>query len=209
MMTEFEINILKNVSCETIKNLKTYQNLLCEWQNKFNLVSNNSLSDAWNRHFLDSAQLANFIRKDANIVCDLGSGAGFPALVLAVIFKEINPKTHFVLIESIKKKALFLNEVINQLDLNAEVINERIEKIDLLKADYITARALASLDDLLQYAVRFYKENTVCLFLKGKTYETELSNALKKWNFTYDTYNNKINEDGVVLEIKKIRRKKT
>ena len=208
MMTEFEINILKNVSRETINNLKKYQNLLCEWQNKFNLVSNNSLSDAWNRHFLDSAQLMDFIKKDAGVVCDLGSGAGFPALVLATIFKEINPKTHFVLIESIKKKTVFLNEVIAQLGLNAEVINDRIEKIELLKADYITARALTNLSDLLQYSVRFCKENTICLFLKGKTYETELNDALKKWNFVYDVHNNKIDNEGVVLEIKNLRRKK-
>lgn len=208
MMTEIENKILGNVSRETIENLKIYQNLLFEWQNKFNLVSKNSLPDAWLRHFLDSAQLAEYISKDVKTIYDFGSGAGFPALVLATIFKETNPNIRFILIESVTKKTLFLKEVITKLGLNAEVINERIEKIKLPKADYITARAVTSLDNLLEYADLFCDKNTTCLFPKGKSYKDELLSAEKKWNFWFKSHPNKVSEDGVVLEIRNLRRKK-
>lgn len=208
MMNEKNIDILKNVSRETSENLKIYHGLLCEWQKKFNLVSNNSLTDAWSRHFLDSAQLVEFIEKNAETIYDFGSGAGFPALVLATIYKELNPKTHFILIESIRKKTLFLNEVIKKLNLNAEVINDRIEKIKLPIANYITARAVTSLDKLLDYANSFCGKNTICLFPKGKSYSGEIVEAQKKWNFEYNTHQNKISEEGVILEIKNLRRKK-
>lgn len=207
-MMKNEDNILKNVSRETIENLKKYNDILIEWQKKFNLVSNNSLAEAWSRHFLDSAQLFEYIPKNAKKIYDLGSGAGFPALVLAIIFKELNSNTHFVLIESIRKKTLFLNEVISELKLNAEVLNDRIENIKLPKADCITARALTNLNDLLGYAEFFCDNNTICLFPKGKTYNEELEQALKNWIFSYNIHKNKISDDGVILEIKNLRRKK-
>ena len=208
MMTDIKTDILKNVSRETLENLKIYQNLLCEWQKKINLVSKNSLVNAWERHFLDSAQIASYVRKDAKSVYDFGSGAGFPALVLATIFKEINPETHFVLIESITKKTLFLNEVIKKLDLNADVMNDRIEKLKLNPADYITARAVTNLSDLLKYSVGFCRKNTICLFPKGKNYEQELIQAQNKWTFWCKTHQSKVADDGVILEIKNLRRKR-
>lgn len=207
-MMNNEENILKNVSRETLENLKTYKNLLGEWQNKFNLVSKNSLPEAWKRHFLDSAQLAEYISKEAKNIYDFGSGAGFPALVLAIIFKESNPDIHFTLIESIAKKTMFLNEIIARFDLNAEVINERIEKLELPKADYITARAVTSLTKLLDYSCLFNHKNTVCLFPKGKSYNEELEEAKKKWNFELFIHPNKVSEEGVILEIKNLRKNK-
>jgi len=207
MMCDFENNILKNVSRETVENLKVYQQMLGEWQEKFNLVSRNSLPDAWIRHFLDSAQLAEYINPAAETVYDFGSGAGFPALVLSIMFKEINPKTRFVLIDSVAKKTLFLNEVAARFKVNAEVLNTRIEKLDLPAADYITARAVTCLDNLFEYSLLYLKKDTVCLFLKGKSYESELSDAQKAWNFVYKVHPNKVS-DGVILEIKNLRRKK-
>ena len=207
MMSDLEKSILKNVSRETLENLEKYQSLLFEWQKRFNLVSNGSLVDAWTRHFLDSAQLSEYINENAGVVCDFGSGAGFPGLVLAVLFKDVNPKTKFVLIESIAKKTLFLNTVVSTLNLNADVIRDRIEKVRLKNIDYITARAVTSLVDLLRYAEPFCSKETKCLFLKGKTYKEELLLSQKRYEFDCRIYKNKISEDGVVLEIKNIRRK--
>lgn len=197
-----------NVSHETFDRLQKYLSLLNEWQAKFNLVSKNSLPDAWNRHFEDSAQLYEYLPENAEIVYDFGSGAGFPALVLAAIAKEKNQHMSFVLFESIGKKSLFLNTVINELGLNAMVINGRIESQKMLKADVITARALGSLDKLLEYAQNFCKNDTVCIFPKGKSFEEEIIDAQRKWSFSCEIKQNKVCSDGVILYISKIRRKK-
>jgi len=196
------------VSRETYNNLQQYLCLLKEWQTKFNLVSKNSLPDAWNRHFEDSAQLFEYLPKNTKTVYDFGSGAGFPALVLATIAKEKNRGMNFVLFESIGKKTLFLNTVINSLNLNAKVINGRIESQILPKADVITARALGSLEKLLEYAHNFCTDDTVCIFPKGISFEEEIIEAQRKWNFSCEIKQNKICPDGVVLYITKIRRKK-
>lgn len=208
MVDDNEKYILENVSRETIEDLHKYESILSEWQEKFNLVSNNSLPEAWRRHFLDSLQLYKYINKDSRLVYDFGSGAGFPALVLAAVAKRSCPNMCFVLVESIAKKVRFLNTVINELELNAEVINNRIEKINATPADIITARALASLEKLFEYSERFFKKNTKCLFLKGISYQQELNDAQKKWSFDYKVYANMVSEGGVVLEIMNLRRKK-
>ena len=209
MITNLNDSILKNVSRETIERLKRYNELLIMWQEKMNLVSKASLSDAWVRHFLDSAQLYKFINdKKAKKVCDFGSGAGFPALVLAVIAKEKAPDISFSLIESIHKKANFLSAVADELGLNVKIINDRIERISEEKADIITARALSSLNNLMQYSEKFLQQNTTCLFLKGKTYKEEVDQALKNWEFDCKIHKNAVSEEGVILEIKNIRRKR-
>ena len=133
-----------SVSRETLSKLKTYESLLSEWQNKFNLVSNTSLPDAWNRHFLDSLQLLKFIPDTAKLMYDFGSGAGFPGLVLAVVLQNRTPYLKIKLVESIKKKTLYLNAVASELELNnVEVLNDRIENLPAQKADVITSRPKA------------------------------------------------------------------
>ena len=157
-----------NVSRETFDRLKTYQELLLSWQQKFNLVGPATLEDAWNRHFLDSVQLFFLIPKDAEVLYDFGSGAGFPGMVLAILANEKMPNLEVNLVESTGKKTLYLNEVKDQTNTKVNIINERIEKISAQKADVITSRAMASLNDLLGYAIRFCQENTICIFPKGK-----------------------------------------
>ena len=125
-----------NVSRETISLLKAYETSLIEWQNKFNLVSNTTLADAWNRHFVDSLQLLPLIPNETKLVYDFGSGAGFPGMVLATVLKDRTPYLKFKLVESIKKKTLYLNFVKEQLGLNnVEILNDRIENLPLEKAD--------------------------------------------------------------------------
>ena len=152
-----------------------YRELLQKWQKAVNLVAPSTLSDIENRHFLDSAQLYQYIPKSAKTLVDMGSGAGFPALVLAIL-NQVNqgPLKNIYLIESDTKKCLFLKEVIRQLNLPVTVLNQRIESVQNIQADVITARALAPLSELLKLARPFVCNNTICLFLKGKTVDDEI-----------------------------------
>ena len=191
-----------NVSRETIDLLKTYEASLKEWQNKFNLVSNNSLEDAWNRHFLDSLQLLDLIPDTAKLMLDFGSGAGFPGMVLAIVLQNKTPYLKIKLIESIKKKTLYLKHVAEICNVkNVEIINDRIENIAKQKADVITSRAMCSLDELLKYAYRFTSRKTKCIFLKGKKYAEEISEAEKHWNFEYKIIPSMTSEEGAIVII--------
>lgn len=207
---DMENFILKyNVSRETYSNLESYVALLREWQNKFNLVSKNSLEFVWERHIADSAQLFNYISDDVKLIYDFGSGAGFPALVLAVIAKEKRPDMKFKLVESIGKKTLYLNEVKTRLNLeNVEVFNDRVENLKLPVADMITARAMTSLDNLFKYSILFSDKKTKLLFPKGKSYNEELDEAKKNWNFKFSVHENQLCSDGVILLFENLRRKK-
>ncbi len=197
-----------NVSRETYQKLEAYVALLQEWQHKFNLVSNSSLPDVWNRHISDSAQLFKYLNAEVDSVYDLGSGAGFPALVLAIMAQEQYPQTKFTLMESITKKTLYLNAVKQELKLdNVSVINSRSEDLTLPKADVITARAVASLDKLLNCVFKFTDRQTKLIFPKGRSYQEELKEALKHWNFKLNIDNSQTSEDGVILLLENLRRK--
>ncbi len=190
-----------NVSRETFDKLKSCQTMLSEWQQKFNLVSSNTLEDSWNRHFLDSAQLFPLLPKDAEVMYDFGSGAGFPGMVLAIMANEKMPRLQVNLVESTTKKTLYLNAVREQLSVRVNVLNDRIEKLPAAKADVITSRALASLNELLGYAVRFCKPETVCIFPKGKKYAEELAEAHRCWRFKCQILPSRQSEEGRILVI--------
>lgn len=196
-----------NVSHETINQLITYHNLLVEWQEKINLVSKTSLADAKNRHFEDSIQLFKYIPKTAKTLIDFGSGAGFPALVLAIMAKNETPYLKISLVESIGKKTLFLKEVAKATNTDVQIINDRIENIKTQKFDVITSRAMTSLNDLLAYAYRFCSKNTVCIFPKGKKYAEELAVAHKKWKFRCAIEASNISDEGKILIITNISKK--
>lgn len=198
-----------NVSRETFERLKTYEASLHEWQKKFNLVSNASLEDAWNRHFQDSAQLFKFIPKSAKNIVDFGSGAGFPGMVLAIMAAEKTPYLNFFLIESILKKTLYLNEVkkLTGID-NVEIINDRIENIKIPPVDVITSRAMCSLKELLSYAAKFSSKKTLCIFPKGKKFQEEIAEAKKSWNFNCEIMPSEQSDEGVILLITDIKKHK-
>lgn len=196
-----------NVSRETFELLKAYEASLVEWQKKFNLVSNSSLPDGWNRHFEDSAQLFSYIPDGAEVLLDFGSGAGFPGMVLAIMAKEKTPYLKFKLIESIGKKTLYLKEVAKFSGANVEIINDRIEKLPPQKADVITSRAMASLKELLNYTKRFMKPKTVCIFPKGQKYLEEIAEAEKTWTFDCEVYDSKTSTEGKILIIRQLKQK--
>lgn len=197
-----------NVSHETVEQLKIYHSLLIEWQAKFNLVSKSSLQDAVTRHFEDSVQLFSFVPENAQSLIDFGSGAGFPAMVLAIVAKEKTPYLKVTMVESIKKKTLYLNEVAKKTSSDVCIINDRIENLPPKKYDVITSRAMTSLKDLLAYSFRFCKKNTVCIFPKGKNYSQELFEAHKLWHFKCDIYPSKVSDEGKILIITNIAKKK-
>ncbi len=197
-----------NVSRETYDKLKLYQQALCEWQNKFNLVSKNSLEDAWNRHFVDSAQLFSLLPPTAKSLVDLGSGAGFPGMVLAIMAEEKTPYLKLTLVESINKKTVFLNYVKQVCNCsNVEIVNDRIEKVTNKKFDVVTARALIALADLLTYAYPLLKKNGICIFPKGRSFAEEIKKAQNNWTFEYQTIPSRTSPDSVILIIKKLKNK--
>ncbi len=197
-----------NVSRETFDKLKTYQSMLIDWQQKFNLVSSSTLEDAWNRHFLDSAQLFKLLPENAKVMYDFGSGAGFPGMVLAIMANEKMPNLTINLVESTAKKTLYLNAVKEQTGANVNILNDRIEKLPLAKADIITSRAMASLNELLGYAIRFCTKNTVCIFPKGKRYAEELAEAHKHWKFKCQILPSEQSEEGKILVITDLTKSK-
>lgn len=203
-----KINLTYDVSRETMDLLKSYQNSLQEWQQRFNLVSDASLADSWNRHFLDSMQLFKFIPNDAKLMYDFGSGAGFPGMVLAVMAKEKTPYLKIKLVESIAKKTLYLNHVRQLTGANVEIINDRIENLPAETADIITSRAMTALDKLLGYAYKFCGSNTRCIFPKGKKHQEEISEARKHWRFDCEIVPSDLSDEGVILIITNLSKNK-
>ena len=199
-----EFAAVANVSRETLARLKTYAGMLSDWNSRHNLVSRNSLQELWLRHIWDSAQLVSYVPPAATSLVDLGTGAGFPGLVLAELFRD--RPIRIVLYDSVRKKRDFLASVAERLALAVEIRGERIEDADREPFDVITARACAVLDPLLLYAQPFWKEDTVGLFLKGQNVGAELTEAHKYWRMIVQKHPSRSNSTGVVLEIRGLER---
>lgn len=192
-----------NVSRETILRLEVYKSLLEKWQPKINLISSSTLSQLWKRHFEDSLQLLSYLPENPVSLVDLGSGAGFPALVLALA----RPHTlQVTLIESDKKKSLFLENVSRETKIPVTILTARIESIKDLKADVITARGLTSLTKLLTLSYPFFNTHSEALFLKGKGFEDEIKEAKKIWNFDLEIFPSLTDSTGKILKIKHLGR---
>lgn len=195
---------LTDVSCETLAKLEAYADLLLKWQRKINLVSHRSLQDLWQRHFLDSAQLFDLAPTDACRWLDLGSGAGFPGLVIAILGV---PDMH--LVESDSRKCAFLREAARITETRVTVHNCRVEALPPLAADVITARALAPLSRLLDLALPQAQRQTVALFLKGKTADSELQDiadrlteGTKYRSMSVDKIPSRTDPDGMILRVR-------
>lgn len=194
-----------NVSQAVQSKLNTYVALLEEWQGKMNLVSDSTLPVVWTRHILDSAQVERYLTPSDRVILDLGSGAGFPALVLAILDESKNRTVH--LVESDGKKCSFLQAVADACGLQVVIHNERIEKMPVFKADVITARALAALDRLVGYAKPFIGERTRCLFLKGKKADEELKLCAKQFVFAVQKYASITSDEGKILCLTGVKKK--
>ncbi len=185
-----------NVSRETMDMFTAYLKLLEKWQRRINLVANSTLQDAWQRHILDSGQLAFHLPVNAKHVLDVGSGAGFPGLVLAIM-----TSMQVDLVESDQRKAIFLSTVIRELSLNARVHNCRIENMTPLRPDVITARALAPVPKLLNLIEKQLHPDCICLFLKGASVEEELTNLQSYSRMKAVRHSSLSGPNGVVLAL--------
>ena len=201
------INLLPglNVSRETFLRLKEYEKLLFKWNAKINLVSKSTLDSFWNRHVLDSAQFLSSVGEKAGKWVDLGSGGGLPGLVVAILSDEIEPVNKLFLVEADARKVVFLKTVCRELGLKVEVYNNRIEKLPLMSANIVSARALAPLKTLCLYAKNHLEKDGVAVFAKGENWKAELVEAQKKWIFSYEAVKSTLHEGSVVLVLRGIK----
>lgn len=190
-----------DVSRETVARLEIYLDLLVRWQHAINLVGRTTLSDPWRRHFLDSAQLLAYLPPVTRSVVDLGSGAGFPGMVLAILGVR---GVH--LIEADRRKTTFLQEVARATETSVAIHAARIEDVPAWPADVVTARALAPLPRLLGLAEPFIGPETVCLFQKGESSASELTQAAQSWHMSTTTFTSLSDPSGVVLKLEEVGR---
>ncbi len=183
--------------------LEAYADLLKDWNSRHNLVSASSLADMWRRHFWDSAQLAPLVPSQARSLADLGSGAGFPGLVLAEMLRD---RLAVTLFEATTKKCAFLKEAASAMSLPITIRNQRMESSDPQAFDVVTARACAPLPRLLDYAQNFLGPNSVCLFLKGQNVGSELTEAHKSWSMEARQIPSQSDPSGVIVELKALAR---
>ena len=199
---------ITRVSRETITSLKKYENTLIKANNTLNLIGNSTIKNIWNRHFLDSVQVVDYIEENDKILMDLGSGAGFPGLVLAITSKDRKIPLKIKLVEKSPKKVKFLRDVISELSLDVEVINRNVlEDPKKLIGDVFVARAFKPLQIILQL-IHSKAENWKKIFIfLGKTGKSELLQASKIWDIKYKQRVSITNDDSIVIEINEIKKK--
>lgn len=204
-MTMDDLSGIANVSRETLARLQSFSAALIKWSSSVNLVSRNTYDDVWSRHIMDSAQLWPLLDVNTKQVLDIGSGGGLPALVLAIVAKENAPNMKFHLVESDQRKAVFLKTIVNKLSLNATVHPVRIEAfIPIGSIDVITSRALASVNENIEYSSDFIEYGTKILLLKGRNWEEEIALARQKWDFEMTPIESITSEDGKILCISNV-----
>lgn len=190
-----------DVSRETLERLKAYADLLVKWNAKINLVSPDSIPSLWHRHIADSAQLFRFLPQNTPNLLDVGSGAGFPGLVLAIMGV---PNVHLVEVD--QRKVAFMREAARVAGVQVTFHAARIESIPAFQVQVVTARALAALERLLDWTEPFRRPDTLCLFLKGQTVEAELTEAHKQWTMAVDRQQSLTDPTGTILSLREVRR---
>lgn len=193
------------VSRETFERLQAFEQLFLKWNRSINLAAPSTLDDVWRRHILDSAQLARIAPAGTRWV-DLGSGGGFPGLVLGFLLAERSGAS-IDLVESNRKKASFLQSVIGQFGLPARVLAKRIDdSYPLVSApEIVTARALAALPDLLDLSAPWLTKGSRALFHKGRDYRAEVEESAHRWSFDLVEHPSVTDAEGVILEISDLR----
>lgn len=194
------------LSADLQEKLDIYEALVRKWQPKINLISSATLPDLWNRHFKDALGLVQHIPKNASACVDLGSGGGFPGLVLAMAL----PEKRFFLIESDMRKCIFLETVSRETGLkNVTIVNQRIENAleTIENIDVISARALASMDKLFNFIAPVFSDRPTCvaLFPKGENYRAEVEAAQESFDFFVDVLPSPTSEDAAILRVTGLR----
>ena len=195
-----------DVSRETLEALTHYSDQLVKWQKAKNLVANSTLQDSWRRHFLDSAQLFPLIRQchpgRKLSLLDIGSGAGFPGMVLAIMGIGT-----VELVESNGRKCVFMNQIARATGAPATALNQRIEALPPREVDIICSRACAKIDQLLEWSAPFISPATEMWLLKGEGAEEELTQASASWNMAIERFDSLSSTTGVILRFSHIKRK--
>ncbi|MFN7400722.1 MAG: 16S rRNA (guanine(527)-N(7))-methyltransferase RsmG [Alphaproteobacteria bacterium] len=190
------------VSRETKARLESYVALLKKWNRKINLIGRISGDEIWQRHIADSMQLIPHLPRAAKTVADIGSGAGLPGLVLAMMSDK-----HFTLIERDQRKCAFLAEAIRECSImNVDIFNSDVAEMRQ-KFDVLTARALANLNELLVISDHLIMEKTICLFPKGESYAMELDEAKKHWDFSCQLLPSLTHKKSRILVISELRKR--
>ncbi|MFE8872643.1 16S rRNA (guanine(527)-N(7))-methyltransferase RsmG [Acetobacter persici] len=189
-----------HVSRETQERLETFVALLEKWNPRINLVSSRDIASVWDRHVLDSLQLAPLVAGQARFI-DMGSGGGFPGVIVSIATGV--PGT---LIESDQRKAAFLREAARATQAPLTVLAERIEQAEVLPAPVVTARALASLSRLLDWTVPLLEKDGKAFFLKGQQADEELTEARRSWHMDVRIHRSITSHDGVILEVSNLER---
>ncbi len=201
-LTREEFQAAAGVSDDVMARLTVYAELLTKWQGRINLIGRSSVEDLWRRHFLDSAQLCGHLPSTAGVVMDIGSGGGFPGLVMAIV-----GDVHVHLVESNAKKCAFLRQAARLTAAPVTIHRQRIEDMEPFVVDVFTARATASIGRLLDYAEPFIGKSGQCLFLKGRKHDEELTDSAKNWIMESEIIQSLTDRSGVILKLKGISRR--
>ena len=196
------------VSRETYDKLRDYESLIQKWNPSINLVAKSTLSDIWERHIVDSVQVyyAASVGLSGNFT-DIGSGGGLPAIVIALLAQGADKQFQMTMVESDKRKSVFLRTAIRELGLsNANVVNERIENVQIPVSKFISARALAPLTELFGFAEKLSDDKTTFLFQKGKNWLSEIGIAQNHWSFDYEAIKSETDSNAVILKIRGLSR---
>lgn len=193
-----------DVSRETFDKLIAFQALVEKWNPAINLISKNTLVELWHRHILDSAQLIRFCPAQTTTWSDLGSGGGFPGLVVAILAEERFPDLRVTLVESDRRKAVFLSHAVRQLGLRVSVEDSRIEGLQALNSEVVSARALASLSDLLPLVLRHIHPEGIAIFPKGMNATQEVREARTRWSFDFEEHDSFTSSESKILVLRGI-----
>ena len=196
------------VSRETITSLKIYENLLIQANKRLNLIGNSTVSQIWTRHFLDSSQVIDFVDKNDEAMADIGSGAGFPGLIIAILAKDRKIPLKSRLIEKSPKKVKLLKDVVTKLKLDVKVANENIlERDNELNEDLIISRAFKPLKIILELIHKNAKNWKKIFIFLGKTGQNELLRVSKNWDIEYKQRMSVTNSDSIIIEINNLEKK--
>jgi len=200
-LTAEQVGVQLGVSRETLERLKIYVELLLKWQRAINLIGPGTIADVWGRHVLDCGQLMPHIPKDKAPIVDIGSGAGLPGLILAIMgVPDVK------LVEADSRKCSFLREAARVTKTPVEIVESRVEHLEDMAAGVITARALAPLTKLIELSQTVSTSDTIYLFLKGKDLKNELAHLKYNWKMKLEVHPSVTNPDGTILKMESIAR---
>ena len=202
-----DINFFKkkfNVSRETIEKLKIYHKLLIEKNKTLNLIGKNTEKYIFSRHFKDSAQIYDLIDKKLDII-DIGSGAGFPGIIVKILMENESLKGNVILIEKSPKKSNFLRDLCTKLDLKVKIENRRLEIYDFLENSTVVSRAFKSILDTINILYRNIENIKELVLLKGKTYQQDIDDAKKKYTFELEKFRSITSDDSSIIKIRNIK----